>query len=190
VAQALRAAWKERTDAARAAGAKSNHTTHLSAADAAGGLASLTFTHGPSFGSGLVAPGTGIVLNAGVDLYAPAAEGPLAINNMSPVIVEQPGGIRHAVGGVGGPRIPGIILTAVVDAVHYGSSMAEAIEAPHLHVRATDGRLQCEAELLPRLEPGTAELLEGFGPACGITQTPDGSIPGADPRFDTGFARA
>ena len=35
-------------------------------------------------------------------------------------------------------------------------------------------------------QPGAAELLEGFGPACGITQTPGGSIPGADPRFDTG----
>ena len=47
LAEALRAAWKERTDAARAAGARSNHTTHLCAADAAGGLASLTFTRGP-----------------------------------------------------------------------------------------------------------------------------------------------
>src|SRR5581483_1085199 len=100
------------------------------------------------------------------------------INNMSPLIVEQPGGIRHAIGGVGGPRIPAIVLTAVVDAVHYGSTMAEAIAAPHLSVRATDGRLLCEPELLARLEPGAAEPMVGFGPAGGITQTPDGSIPG------------
>lgn len=190
LAEALRAAWRERTDAARAAGSRSNDTTHLCAADAAGGLASLTFTHGPSFGAGIVAAGTGIVLNGGVDLFAAAAGGPLAITNMSPVIVERPGGIRHAVGGVGGPKIPAIIFSAVVDAVHYGSSMAEAIAAPHLSIRATDGRLQCEAELLSRLEPDAGDLLDGFGPACGITQTPAGSIAGPDPRFDTGFARA
>jgi gamma-glutamyltranspeptidase/glutathione hydrolase len=190
LAEALRAAWKERTAAARAAGSKSNDTTHLCAADDAGGLASLTFTHGPSFGGGLVATGTGIVLNGGVDLFASAPGGPLAITNMSPVIVERPEGIRHAVGGVGGPRIPAIIFSAIVDAVHYGSSMADAIAAPHLSVRATDGGLECEPELLARLEPGAGELLEGFGPACGITQTPDGSVPGPDPRFDTGFARA
>jgi hypothetical protein len=78
----------------------------------------------------------------------------------------------------------------VVDAVHYGSSMAEAIAAPHLSIRVADGQLQCEAPLLARLEPGVSEPLDGFGPTCGITQIPGGSIPGGDPRFETGFTRA
>jgi gamma-glutamyltranspeptidase / glutathione hydrolase len=194
LARALGLAWQERSRAAMAA-LTSRHTTHLCTADADGGLAALTFTHGPRrFGSGLVAKGTGIVLNSGLNLFAPTAAGPLAVTNMAPVIVEEANGDRHAVGSVGGPRIPGIILTSVVDVVHYGSTMAAAIAAPHLSVRAIDGALEAEPELLQRLgvdETGLPIVAgEAFGATCGITQTTGGWIAGPDPRFETGVARA
>jgi gamma-glutamyltranspeptidase / glutathione hydrolase len=194
LARALGLAWQERSRAAMAA-LTSRHTTHLCTADADGGLAALTFTHGPRrFGSGLVASGTGIVLNSGLNLFAPTATGPLAVTNMAPVIVEAANGDRHAIGSVGGPRIPGIILSSVVDVVHYGSTMADAIAAPHLSVRAVDGALEAEPELLQHLgidETGLPLIAgQAFGATCGITRTTDGWIPGPDPRFETGVARA
>lgn len=194
LARALRLAWEERTSAARAA-LSSQHTTHLCAADAEGGLVSLTLTHGHRrFGSGLVAPGTGLVLNSGINLFAPTAAGPLAVTNMTPVVVEEANGARHAIGSVGGPRIPGIVLGAVVDLVHYGASIADAIAAPHLAVRPVDGALEAEAELLALLdaEENCLPLVAAvsFGTTCGITTTSAGAIPGPDHRFEYGLARA
>lgn len=193
LARALGLAWDERSRAALAA-LNARHTTHLCVADADGGLASLTFTHGPRrFGSGLVAAGTGIVLNSGINLFAPMAGGPLAVTNMAPVIVLDANGNRHAVGSVGGPRIPGIVLSTVIDVVHFGSSIAEAIAAPHLSVRATDGVLEAEPELLRvmGLDETDRTLVAGlsFGATSGITQTTQGALPGADPRFESGVAR-
>ena len=195
LARALRLAWDERTRAAKAA-LSSQHTTHLCAADAEGGLASLTLTHGHRrFGSGLVAPGTGIVLNSGINLFAPTAAGPLAVTNMTPVIVEEANGDRHAIGSVGGPRIPGILLCAVVDLVHYGASIADAIAAPNLAVQPVDGALEAEAELMALMDAGEEVLplvaAVSFGTTCGITTTSAGSaIPGPDHRFEYGVARA
>jgi gamma-glutamyltranspeptidase/glutathione hydrolase len=193
LARALRLAWNERSNAARGA-LSSQHTTHLCAADAEGGLASLTFTHGHRrFGSGLVAPGTGIVLNSGINLFAPTPAGPLPVTNMTPVVVEEPNGDRHAIGSVGGPRIPGIILGAVVDLVHYGASIAEAIASPHLSVRPADGALEAEAELLALMDDEDGLPLvaaTSFGTTCGITVTSAGAIPGPDHRFEYGLARA
>lgn len=190
--RALRLAWGERSRAALAAlGAQ--HTTHLCTVDAQGGLASLTLTHGHRrFGSGLVAPGTGVVLNSGINLLAPTASGPLAVTNMTPVVVEEANGDRHAIGSVGGPRIPGIILSSVVDLVHYGLSIAEAVARPHLCVRPVDGALEAERELLDLMEidDPDVELIaaRGFGTTCGITWTPGGAIPGPDERFEYGLA--
>jgi len=187
---ALRAAWQERTDAARVA-LNARHTTNLCTADAGGGLVALTFTHGSLwFGAGLVASGTGIVLNAGANLFAAAAGGPLAVTNMSPVVVDEGEGRRHALGGTGGARIPGILLSAVVDVVHYRVALADALAAPHLSVRALDGVLEAEPELLESLGDleGSPLGLRDFGPAAGVTRTKAGLFPAVDPRFGSGVA--
>lgn len=194
LARVLRLAWDERTRAARAA-LSLQHTTHLCAADAAGGLVSLTLTHGHRrFGSGLVAPGTGIVLNSGINLFAPTADGPLAVTNMTPIVVEEENGDRHAVGSVGGPRIPAIVLCAVVDLVHYRTPLADAIAGPRLAVQPSDGALEAEAELASLADGGETVLplvpAVSFGTTCGITVTSTGAIPGPDPRFEYGVARA
>jgi gamma-glutamyltranspeptidase/glutathione hydrolase len=190
--RALGQAWAGRLRRASRA-ANVGHTTHLSATDADGGCAALTFTHGSlDFGSGLVAAGTGVVLNGGVNLFAPSPEGPVAVTNMAPIIIDDDGGTRHTLGATGGPRIPGMLLSAVIDVVHYGWSLAEAFAAPHLSVRASDGSLEAEPELMARAN----ELLEArplaagvsFGPICGVTLRHGESTPGIDPRFDSGVA--
>jgi gamma-glutamyltranspeptidase/glutathione hydrolase len=189
--RALALAWHERTEDARLA-LTQRHTTSLCAADADGGLVALTFTHGSQFfGAGIVAPGTGVVLNAGANLFAMAPGGPRAVTNMAPVVVDQADGARHALGGTGGPRIPAILLSAVVDVVHYGSTLADAIAAPHLSVRAVDGELEAEPVLLEVAGHGFPLGTGDFGPASGITRTAAGGCVGAvDPRFDSGVAAA
>ena len=193
LAQALAGAWSERVAAARSAQA-SPHTTHLCAAGADGDLVSLTFTHGPWFGSGIVPPGTGIVLNGGANLFAPSASGPVAVTNMAPLVVDDTlRDIRHAVGGTGGPRIPGMLLSAVVDVVHYGTTLSEAIAAPHVSVRASDGRPEVERGLLELFAPDeeVVTIQPGdFGPGFGITHGPGGYVGAVDDRFESGLARA
>ena len=190
LARALTDAWRERAEVARTA-LQARHTTNLCTADADGGLVALTFTHGSlSFGSGLVAPGTGVVLNAGANLFATSSVGPRAVTNMTPVVIEQADGLRHALGGTGGPRIPGILFTAVIDVVHFGLSLAAALAAPHLSVRALDGALEVEPELLEAAGHGLPIGTSEFGPAAGITWMEDRCVAAIDPRFETGVAVA
>jgi gamma-glutamyltranspeptidase/glutathione hydrolase len=191
VGGALRAAWEHRAGSAKA-GLDARHTTHLCTADADGGMVALTFTHGPWCGSGVVAPGTGILLNGGANLFAPSDDGPLAMTNMSPVILDVAGGERHAFGATGGPRIPAFVLTSIVDIAHYGSSLADALAAPHLAIRVADGELEVEPELARFARPDAKPLRpgDGFGPALGITRLAGEWAPGLDPRFERGLARA
>jgi gamma-glutamyltranspeptidase len=109
---------------------------------------------------------------------------------MSPLVVDAPDGTRHAVGATGGPRIPAILLSAVVDIVVYGATLTEAIAAPHLSVRPTDGALQGEAVLLESLgRPGLPIGPGDFGAATGVTVQPAGGlVAGLDPRFDAAAA--
>jgi gamma-glutamyltranspeptidase/glutathione hydrolase len=190
VVRALAVAWRGRVDAARARAAPA-HTTTLASADADGVLVALTFTHGPTLGACLLVPGTGIVLNGGGNLFAPTPGGGGAITNMSPLIVEH-GPVRHAFGATGGPRIPAILTTAVVDVIHYDFDLLEAIAAPHIAVRAMDGRPELEAPLGPLFgSDESATLASGdFGPASGVTLDGDRVTGAVDPRFERGLARA
>lgn len=188
VARALLAAWDERTESARIA-LQARHTTNMCAADAEGGMVTLTFTHGSLwFGSGIVPEGTGVVLNAGANLFASTADGPRAVTNMSPLVIEEPSGTRHALGATGGPRIPGMLLTSIVDVVHFGSSLSDALAAPHLSVRALEREVEAEPALLEVAGRGLPLGIRDYGPAAGITRTSGGSFPAVDPRFGSGVA--
>jgi gamma-glutamyltranspeptidase len=191
VGRALGHAWDERVGAALSAQA-SPHTTHLCAAAPDGGLVAVTFTHGPWFGATIVPEGTGILLNGGGNLFAPTASGGGAVPNMAPLLVDMPNGVRHTVGATGGPRIPGMLLTTIVDVVHYGASLAEALAAPHVSARAADGRVEVERPLLGVVdEDEPLEIAPGdFGPSYGITRLPDAYVEAVDPRFESGLERA
>ncbi len=192
VRRALAAAWERRLQGAGRS-ALARHTTQLSAADADGGCGALTLTHGSlDFGSGLVAVGTGIVLNAGANLFADSAEGPRAVTNMTPSVVVEEDGTRHALGATGGPRIPAMVLTAVTDVVCYGATLSEAIAAPHFAVHAADGSLEAEdTDVLAEVGGPPVRSLragESFGPMCGVTVRDGVAVAGIDPRFPSGVA--
>ncbi len=134
-------------------------TTHISVLDADGNCASVTCSNGS--GSGVLVPGTGVILNnmlgeedlnpAGFHLIAPGRRVP---SMMAPTVVLRDGEIVLALGSAGSNRIRSAILQTVVRAVEQGYPVQAAVEAPRLHFE--QGVVQAEKgvdpDALDRLE--------------------------------------
>ena len=139
-------------------------TTHISVIDAEGNAVALTCTIEQSFGSGVVVPGTGFLLNNELtDFSDPGAAnepepGKRPRSSMSPTIVVRDGEPVLVVGGSGGSQIIMGALHAVVNTVDYGLDPARAIDAERLDAQfppeliLEDGRVSAvaEAELISR----------------------------------------
>ena len=116
-------------------------TTHISVLDGEGMCASVTCSNGS--GSGVLVPGTGVILNnmlgeedlnpLGFHRIAPGRRVP---SMMAPTVVLRDGEIVLGVGSAGSNRIRSAILQTVVRAVEQGLPVAAAIEAPRLHFEA------------------------------------------------------
>ena len=110
---------------------------------------------------------------------------------MAPIVLDAGDGVRHALGAAGGPRIPALLLSAVVDVVCYGATLEQAVASPHVSVRAADGTLEVEAELQPRAvgrgsDSGRARLR----PDLRDHRLADGYLAAVDRRFESGLAVA
>ncbi|MDE2209341.1 MAG: gamma-glutamyltransferase [Betaproteobacteria bacterium] len=191
VGQALAHAWRLRDQAFRPFGTATTQTSHLCACDGDGMLVSMTFTHGPVwFGSGLMTAEGGILLNCGADLLARRArDGAIVAQpHLTPAIVDA-GAVRYALGSPGGPRIPAIVLQAVIDLIHYRVPLEDALGAPRFSARA-EGALEGEraiVEAFPERAITCIETSEYFGPAGALAWSPDGMRGAADPRFADGY---
>lgn len=136
-------------------------TTHISVLDGEGMCASVTCSNGS--GSGVLVPGTGVILNnmlgeedlnpLGFHRIAPGRRVP---SMMAPTVVLREGEIVLGVGSAGSNRIRSAILQTVVRAIEQGMPVADAVAAPRLHFEA--GVLQAEPGIeeaaLARLEAG------------------------------------
>jgi gamma-glutamyltranspeptidase/glutathione hydrolase len=170
-------------------------TTHISVVDEHGNAAALTVSTGS--GSGVIVPGTGIHLNNMLGEFDLGPEGGdprpgLRLTSMmAPSLVIDDGRPRLVVGSAGSSRLRGAILQVIVNVVHHGLPVEEAISAPRIHV--DDGDVHCEggsqvAEL-DRIESLGYELVRWrernlyFGGASAVEMLPDGSLAAAgDPR--------
>jgi len=129
------------SDALGASAAGGDCTTHISVVDRHRNMVSLTHTAVSLFGSMVVVPGTGILLNNGMIWFNPEAGRPnswrrqAALVNMVPVL-----GFRK-----GEPyltlerrwrRIVSAIPQVIATLVDSGCDLQEAVEAPRLHARA------------------------------------------------------
>jgi gamma-glutamyltranspeptidase/glutathione hydrolase len=170
-------------------------TTHISVVDEQGNAASLTASIGS--GSGVIVPGTGIHMNnmlGEYDLNPPgrrARPGERLTSMMAPSMALDHDRPRLVVGSAGSIRLRGAILQIVVNVVHHGMPVEQAIEAPRVHL--DDGHVHCEGGSDPaeldRLEARGYELIRWrrrnlyFGGASAVERRDDGSLAAAgDPR--------
>lgn len=182
------------------------HTTHIAAADSEGNWVGITATINTPFGSKVVVPGTGILLNnemddfsarPGVPNYAGLvgaesnAIAPLKrpLSSMSPTIVMKDNVPVLTLGGAGGPMIITEVLTSIVRFIDGGQSLDECIRSPRLHHQWRPDRLFLEQSFDPEhvqslVERGQQiQFLEFAGVAQAISQLPNGEFVGvSDPR--------
>lgn len=137
-------------------------TTHISVLDAEGNCASVTCSNGS--GSGVLVPGTGVILNnmLGEEDLNPAgfhsiAAGRRVPSMMAPTVVLRDGEVILALGSAGSNRIRSAILQTVVRAVEQGYPVAAAVEAPRLHFE--QGIVQAEKGV----DPGALDRIEERG---------------------------
>lgn len=185
---------------------ESDQTTHFSVVDKDGNAVAVTYTLNTTFGTGIVAGNTGILLNNQMDDFSAKpgvpnvyglvggeanAVGPKKrpLSSMSPTIVVKDGKTWLVTGSPGGSRIITTVLQMVVNTIDFGMNVAEATNAPRFHHQWLPDELRVEKGF----SPDTLKLLEQKGQkvalkeAMGSTQSimvgADGELYGAsDPR--------
>jgi gamma-glutamyltranspeptidase / glutathione hydrolase len=134
-------------------------TTHISVLDGDGMCANVTCSNGS--GSGVLVPGTGVILNNMLgeeDLnplgFHSTPPGQRVTSMMAPTVVLRDGEIELGLGSAGSNRIRSAILQTIVRAVEQGMGADKAVRAPRLHFE--DGVVQAEPgideEALARIE--------------------------------------
>jgi gamma-glutamyltranspeptidase/glutathione hydrolase len=173
------------------------HTTHIAAADGRGIWVGITATVNTAFGSKLIVPGTGVILNNEMDDFsaqpgAPNAFGLVGAENnaiapgkrplssMSPTIVLDGDEPILTLGSAGGAKIITQVVQTVVNYVDLKMPIEEAVAASRVHHQWLPDRLMVEkslpAELIETLrQRGHAiEILDRSGVTQAIARSPDG----------------
>ncbi|MBU8894391.1 gamma-glutamyltransferase [Corallococcus sp. M34] len=156
------------------------NTTHISVVDKDGNAVAMTTTVNYSFGSCLVAKGTGVLLNDEMDDFAaqpgvpnayglvtgePNAiqPGKVPLSSMSPTFVfakDDPKRILLAVGSPGGSTIPTTVIQVIGNVVDQGMDVTRAVAAGRLHHQYLPDELWVDKW---GLEPATLAALEAKG---------------------------
>lgn len=140
------------------------HTTHFSAADAAGNWVACTATINTSYGSKVVVPGMGVVLNNEMDDFAAEPGAPNAfglvgaeanlpapgkrpLSSMSPTLVFEGDRPVLAIGAAGGPTIISQTLLALVHILDEGATPAQALARPRFHQQWSPDELRVEKSM-------------------------------------------
>lgn len=169
---------------------ESDQTTHFSVIDHRGNVVSTTYTLNLNFGSGIVARGTGILLNNEMDDFSikpgvpnafgliggeanAIAPGKRPLSSMTPVILMRDGQAWIATGSPGGARIITTVLQNIVNVIDFKMNIAEAASMPRMHHQWLPDFLRLERGI----SPDTIEKLKAMGheikvmPTMGRVQT-------------------
>ncbi|PQA86681.1 gamma-glutamyltransferase [Hyphococcus luteus] len=155
---------------------ESADTTHLSVIDAEGNMVANTYTLNASFGSGIVIPGTGVLMNNEMDDFSAApgvpnyyglvgdeknaiAAGKRPLSSMTPTLVFKDGEPYLATGAQGGSRIITAVLQVIVNVIDRGMNVADATDHPRIHHQWLPDEILYE----PGLSADTIRLLEAKG---------------------------
>ena len=182
-----------------------DNTTHFSIVDRYGNAVANTYTLNFSYGVGMVAEGTGVLLNNELDDFAakPAAPnaagliggdpnapapGKRPLSSMTPTIVLKNGRPILITGSPGASRIITTVLQVIVNAVDLAMPIDEAVTGPRIHHQWWPDQISAEPGLPPETIRGLEErghkvaLAQPSGSANSIMVTPQGLIGAADPR--------
>ena len=146
-----RASTSEQVKAGRPVGYESDETTHFTVVDAEGNAVANTYTLNNSYGSAVVAKGTGILMNDEMDDFAVKPGTPnfygliqgernvvaprkRPLSAMTPTFVlRKDGSLWFTVGSPGGPTIINTAFCVITNVIDYGMNIQQAIDAPRIH---------------------------------------------------------
>ncbi|WP_444943685.1 gamma-glutamyltransferase [Microbulbifer sp. ZKSA006] len=151
---------------------ESPDTTHFSVMDAQGNAVSNTYTLNFSYGSGIVIPGTGILMNNEMDDFSAKPGVPNAfglvggeanaiaarkrpLSSMTPTMIFREGKPYVVTGSPGGSRIITTVLQVLVNVMDHQMNIADAVHAPRIHHQWLPDQLELE----PGFSPDTIKLL-------------------------------
>jgi gamma-glutamyltranspeptidase/glutathione hydrolase len=183
------------------------HTTHFSVADAEGNWVACTATVNTSFGSKVVIPGTGVVMNDEMDDFSiqpgvknyfgligdhanAVAPGKRPLSSMTPTLVLKDGQPVIALGAAGGPKIISQVVLELVGLIDLGLSPEEAVAGSRIHHQWVPNELLVEKSLPRTVREGLArrghklKLMPSMGVSQIVARSPDGKgfVGAADPR--------
>lgn len=156
---------------------ESPETTHFSVVDAQRDAVSMTYTLEYGYGSRIVVPGGGFLLNnemgdfnAGPGLTNEngligttpnlAHPGKRMLSSMSPTIVAKDGALFMVTGTPGGRTIINTVLTTILNVIDFGMNAQEAVDAGRIHHQWLPDRLSHERH---GLSPDTLKMLGDMG---------------------------
>jgi gamma-glutamyltranspeptidase/glutathione hydrolase len=210
------AGWRAGIDPVRATAAadiragevaqpEGRNTTHFSVVDRFGNAVANTYTLNFSYGVGLVAEGTGVLLNNELDDFAAKADAPNAyglvgaeanapgpgkrpLSSMTPTILLKDGKPFLVTGSPGGSRIITTVLQIIVNVIDRGMDIAAAVAAPRLHEQWMPDQVYVEPgiadDVIAALAAGGDKVVpqRPFTSANSIMITPEAFVGAADPR--------
>jgi gamma-glutamyltranspeptidase/glutathione hydrolase len=181
------------------------NTTHFSVIDREGNAVSNTYTLNFSYGLGLVADGTGVLLNNELDDFTSKpgsanayglvgfnanlpGPGKRPLSSMAPTIVLKDGKPALITGSPGGSRIISAVLQVITNVIDFHMPIDQAVTAPRLHHQWQPDEVVAE----PGFAPDLLDALKARGhkivatephtSANSIAVTPNGYVGAADTR--------
>jgi gamma-glutamyltranspeptidase / glutathione hydrolase len=152
-----------------------DQTTHLSVVDKDRNAVALTYTLEYAYGSGIVVPGAGFLLNnemgdfnAGVTTTSgligtkpnTLTPGKRMLSSMTPTILARDGKFFMVTGSPGGRTIINTVLETIVNVVDFGMNAQEAVDAPRFHHQWLPNEIRFEEN---GISPDTLALLRQRG---------------------------
>lgn len=150
-------------------------TTHYSIIDKNGSMVANTYTLNLSYGSGIVVPGTGILLNNEMDDFSAAPgipnsygliggeknaiePGKRPLSSMTPTLIFKDGEPFMATGAPGGARIITSTFNVIVNVIDRGMNIADATDAPRIHHQWLPDKLMYEPGLAQETKAALAAM--------------------------------
>ena len=151
--------------------AEKGGTSHLGVVDKSGNAVSCSLSINTRFGSKILVPETGIVLNNEMDDFA-IQLGPLTgaeanslqpkkrpLSSMTPTIILESDRPALVVGATGGSRVPSATLQAVLNILDFRMPLKQAVESPRIHHQWMPDEIVVES----KISASTRKSLERFG---------------------------